>query len=44
MVFRAIIEVWQGKDVKEILKKYQQKTSDLSGYNLDYILYALNGS
>jgi len=40
-VFRAIIEVWQGKSVNEILQKYEKETKTLPGYNLDYILYAL---
>ncbi|MFN4197140.1 MAG: hypothetical protein ACK4FM_03945 [Caldimicrobium sp.] len=40
-VFRAIIEVWQTNSVKDVLKKYQKELTDLPGYNLDYILYAL---
>ena len=40
-VFRGIIEVWQGKEVKEVIKKYEHETEDLPGYKLDYILYAL---
>lgn len=40
-VFRAIIDVWQGEEVKKVLQKYQKETRDLPGYNLDYILYAL---
>lgn len=40
-VFRAIIEVWQGEDVKRILNEYESDTKDLPGYKLDYILYAL---
>ncbi|MCM8785983.1 MAG: hypothetical protein NC827_08395 [Candidatus Omnitrophica bacterium] len=39
-VFRAIIEVWQGNSVKSALEKYRDLTN-LPGYNLDYILYAL---
>jgi hypothetical protein len=40
-VFRAITEVWQGKNVKEVLQKYEKEAKALPGYNLDYILYAL---
>jgi len=40
-VFRGIIEVWQGKKVREVIKKYEEETKDLPGYKLDYILYAL---
>ncbi len=40
-MFRAIIEVWQGKPVKSVLGKYFEDLAHLPGYNLDYILYAL---
>ncbi|MHA2635898.1 MAG: hypothetical protein V2G48_07760 [bacterium JZ-2024 1] len=40
-VFRAIIEVWQDKSVKDVLTKYLKNLANLPGYNLDYILYAL---
>lgn len=40
-VFRAIIEIWNGKEVKEVLKEYQEKVKDLPGYDLEYILSAL---
>ncbi|MCD6412214.1 hypothetical protein J7K91_00835, partial [bacterium] len=40
-VFLGIIEVWQGKDVEEVIKKYERETESLPGYKLDYILYAL---
>lgn len=40
-VFRAIIEVWHGKPVEEVLGRYQGKVSGLPGYNLEYVLYAL---
>ncbi|MEM5874721.1 MAG: hypothetical protein QW641_02225 [Candidatus Aenigmatarchaeota archaeon] len=40
-VFRAIIEVWHGKPVKDVLTKYLKDLVNLPGYNLDYILYAL---
>ena len=41
-VFGAIIEVWQGENVKKVLDKYTPQTKDLVGYKLEYILYALN--
>ncbi|MCM8808540.1 MAG: hypothetical protein NC926_11520 [Candidatus Omnitrophica bacterium] len=40
-VFRAIIEVWSGKLVEDVLEKYLKDVGNLPGYNLDYILYAL---
>lgn len=40
-VFRAIIEVWQGKSVEDVLRYYGKELINLPGYNLDYILYAL---
>jgi hypothetical protein len=40
-IFDAIIEMWQGKDVKNILRKYENHTKGLVGYDLEYILYAL---
>lgn len=40
-IFKAIIEVWDNKPVKEVLEKYRDETKDLPGYNLEYILFAL---
>lgn len=40
-VFEAIIEMWQGEDVKEILKEYKNQANGLVGYDLEYILHAL---
>jgi hypothetical protein len=40
-LFNAIIEVWQGEEVKKTLQKYKNQVSHLVGYKLDYILYAL---
>ncbi|MEM5881976.1 MAG: hypothetical protein QXS69_00725 [Candidatus Aenigmatarchaeota archaeon] len=40
-LFQAIVEVWQGKEVKDVLAEYSKDLSNLPGYNLDYILYAL---
>jgi len=33
--------MWQGENVKEILKEYKTQTNGLIGYDLEYILYAL---
>ncbi|MGQ4834412.1 MAG: hypothetical protein ACP6IS_11025 [Candidatus Asgardarchaeia archaeon] len=41
-VFEAIIDVWNRKPVHDVLKKYSSIVSNLPGYNLEYILYALN--
>jgi hypothetical protein len=40
-LFNAIIEVWQGKEVKKVISKYKNQVYHLVGYKLDYILYAL---
>jgi len=42
LVLQAIYEVWHKKPVDEVLKKYENETSGLRGYPLEYILYALN--
>lgn len=41
-VLSAIEEVWQRNKVIAVLDKYEQKTKDLPGYPLDYILHAYN--
>lgn len=41
-VLKAISEVWEKKDIKQILLQYASLTSGLPGYPLEYILYALN--
>ncbi len=41
LVFDAIIEIWQGKKVKNVLNKYLPLTKGLPGYPLEYILIAL---
>jgi hypothetical protein len=41
-VFKAIVEVWHKKDVKQVIEGYTSRTQGLAGYNLDYILYGLN--
>ncbi|MEO0021571.1 MAG: hypothetical protein ABIK48_05295 [candidate division WOR-3 bacterium] len=38
----AIIEVWAGKDVREVITKYQHDCYGLPGYPLEYVLHALN--
>lgn len=40
-VLKAIVEIWHKKQVKDVLGKYQQEVTDLPGYHLEYILYAL---
>ncbi|MEM4134709.1 MAG: hypothetical protein QXV73_05875, partial [Candidatus Micrarchaeia archaeon] len=40
-VFEAIIKVWGGKEVKDVLKEYSNDLKCLPGYDLEYILYAL---
>lgn len=40
-VFEAIIEVWQGKEVEQVIKRFAPETQGLPGYPLDYVLYAL---
>lgn len=41
-VFEAIIEVWKGKTVQNVLTQYQEYVYGLPGYDLEYILHALN--
>lgn len=38
-VLDAIIEVWRGKPVEEVLRRFQAVS--LPGYSLEYMLYAL---
>jgi hypothetical protein len=40
-VFNAIIDVWSGESVEEVLEKYDSEVKNLPGYSLEYILYAL---
>lgn len=40
-VLQAILNVWQGRPVAEIIDKYNEKVEGLPGYSLEYILYAL---
>lgn len=41
-VFKAIVEVWNKKAVKQVIREYAPRTQGLLGYNLDYILHGLN--
>ncbi|MEM2946665.1 MAG: hypothetical protein QXN96_00315 [Candidatus Bathyarchaeia archaeon] len=41
-VLEAIVEIWHRKPVQDVLNKYQNLTSQLPGYSLEYILYGLN--
>lgn len=40
-VFKAVIEMWGGKTIEELLAIYREPTQHLPGYPLEYILYAL---
>ena len=42
MVFDAIIRIWQREAVGKVLEKYKEEVKNLPGYDLEYILYALN--
>jgi len=41
-VLEAIVEIWNKRPVQDVLTKYQSLVSELPGYNLEYILHALN--
>jgi len=41
-VLEAIVEVWHGMPVQNVLNKYEGFASQLPGYSLEYILYGLN--
>jgi len=40
-VFDAIIKMWQGIRIGDLLGKYKEETKGLVGYDLEYTLYAL---
>ena len=40
-MLEAIVKVWHGEDVKKLLKQYEPQIRGLTGYSLEYILYAL---
>ncbi len=42
LVFKAIVEVWQGRDYRDVWERYKNETKSLPGYPLDYILAALD--
>lgn len=41
-VLEAIVKVWHGDEIKEVLQEYNNYVQDLPGYSLEYTLYALN--
>jgi len=41
-VLEAIVEIWNKRTVQDALNKNQSLVAGLPGYNLEYILYALN--
>lgn len=41
-VLQAILDIWKGKSVTETLNKYEEEVKGLPGYQLEYILHALN--
>ncbi|MCX7732358.1 MAG: hypothetical protein N2248_04255 [candidate division WOR-3 bacterium] len=41
-LLEAIIKVWSGNDVRQVVAEYQHECSGLPGYPLEYILHALN--
>lgn len=40
-VFRAIIDIWHGREVSGTLKEFQDSCTNLPGYPLEYILFTL---
>jgi len=41
-VLEAIIAVWHGRPIQDVLNEYRGFAFQLPGYSLGYILYALN--
>jgi hypothetical protein len=41
-LFGAIVDVWKGNDVVEVLSRFKDGPGQLPGYPPEYILYALN--
>jgi hypothetical protein len=41
-VFRAIVSVWCGNSIGQVLASFQDSAMDLPGYDLEYILNALD--
>lgn len=41
-VLEAIVKVWHGDEIKEVLQQYNNYVQYLPGYSLEYTLYALN--
>lgn len=40
-VLKAIVEVWQGAKIMDVVQRYRHAVEGLPGYDLEYILYAL---
>lgn len=40
-LLEAVYLVWRGENIEEILNQHKEQVSDLPGYPLEYILYAL---
>ncbi|MCX7724104.1 MAG: hypothetical protein N2042_02510 [Thermodesulfovibrio sp.] len=41
-LLRAIYEVWKGENPQEVYNKYKDEISDLPGYPIEYIIFALH--
>lgn len=41
-LLEAVYLVWRGENIEEILNQHKNQVSDLPGYPLEYILYALD--
>ncbi len=40
-LFQAVIKMWQGEDIQNLMSEYKDNVNSLPGYSLEYILYAL---
>ncbi|MEM0348596.1 MAG: hypothetical protein QXE96_01420 [Candidatus Caldarchaeum sp.] len=40
-VLKAIVKVWQGANIADVVERFRHVVNDLPGYDLEYILYAL---
>lgn len=41
-VFDSVVRAWSGEDVDDLLEEYAEDADDLPGYDLEFILYALD--
>ncbi|MDW7998239.1 MAG: hypothetical protein RMI30_02155, partial [Thermodesulfovibrio sp.] len=41
-LLRAIYELWNSRNPQEVYNKYKDKISDLPGYPIEYIIFALD--